>query len=102
MWKSKFGKTFIASIVIGTTIFGYAGHRDEAQAVGNYYYDGLHAGEYSGYLKAKKISNSSISNKYYPNASQSNLKSIGRVSNLNGWKVGIQNIKDKTQWVLVR
>ena len=23
MWKSKFGKTFIASIVIGTTIFGY-------------------------------------------------------------------------------
>ena len=43
MWKSKFGKTFIASIVIGTTIFGYAGHHDEAQAVGNYYYDGLHA-----------------------------------------------------------
>lgn len=28
MWKSKFGKTFIASIVIGTTIFGYAGHHD--------------------------------------------------------------------------
>ena len=54
MWKSKFGKTFIASIVIGTTIFGYLGHRDEAQAVGNYYYDGLHAGEYSGYLKAKR------------------------------------------------
>lgn len=93
MWKSKFGKTFIASVVIGTTMFGYAGHNDEAQAVGNYYYDGLHAGEYSGYLKAKKISNSSISNKYYPNASQSNLKSIGRVSNLNGWKVGIPEYK---------
>ena len=72
---------------------GIFGHRDEAQAVGNYYYDGLHAGEYSGYLKAKKISNSSISNKYYPNASQSNLKSIGRVSNLNGWKVGIPEYK---------
>ena len=24
MWKSKFGKTFIASVVIGTTMFGYA------------------------------------------------------------------------------
>ena len=93
MWKSKFGKTFIASVVIGTTMFGYAGHHDDAQAVGNYYYDGLHAGEYSGYLKAKKISNSSISNKYYPKASQSNLKSIGRVSNLNGWKVGIPEYK---------
>ena len=106
MWKSKFGKTFIASIVIGTTIFGYVGHHDEAQAVGNYYYDGLHAGEYSGYLKAKKISNSSISNKYYPNASQSNLKSIGRVSNLNGWKVGIPEYKGQdsmgTGTVMVR
>ena len=37
MWKSKFGKTFIASVVIGTTMFGYAGHHDDAQAVGNYY-----------------------------------------------------------------
>ncbi len=87
MWKTKVGKTFIASVVIGASMFGYAGHHEEAQAVGNYYYDGTHAGEYSGYLKAKKIAKSSISNQYYPNASKSNLKSIGRVSNLNGWKV---------------
>lgn len=93
MWKTKVGKTFIASVVIGASMFGYAGHHEEAQAVGNYYYDGTHAGEYSGYLKAKKIAKSSISNQYYPNASKSNLKSIGRVSNLNGWKVGIPEYK---------
>ncbi|UDI77130.1 trypsin-like peptidase domain-containing protein [Staphylococcus taiwanensis] len=93
MLKFKFGKSIIASVIIGTTVFGYSTHHDQAQAVGNYYYDGMHAGEYSGYSKAKNISKNNISIQYYPNASQSNLKSIGRVSNLNGWKVGLKEYK---------
>lgn len=89
MWKSKFGKSLIASAIIGATVLGYTVHHDEAKAVEtNYYYDGIQSSGYQAYLKAKKISNNNISIQYYPNAAQNNLKAVGRVSNWNGWKVG--------------
>lgn len=94
MWKSKFGKSLIASAIIGATVLGYTGHHHEAKAlVTPYYYDGINSSSYSAYLKAKKISNNNVSIQYYPNAAQNNLKAIGRVSNWNGWKVGIDKYK---------
>ena len=86
MLKSKFGKSLVASVVIGASVLGYSAQHQEAKAVEtNYYYDGYKE-IISSVFKSEKISNSSISIQRYPNGSQNNLKAIGRVSNLNGWK----------------
>ena len=86
MLKSKFGKSLVASVVIGASVLGYSAQHQEAKAVEtNYYYDGIQRAS-SSVFKSEKISNSSISIQRYPNGSQNNLKAIGRVSNLNGWK----------------
>mgnify|MGYP002715549197 FL=1 len=98
MLKSKFGKSLVASVIIGASVLGYSAQHQEAKAVEtNYYYDGIQRGSYQAYLKAKKISNSSISIQRYPNASQNNLKAIGRVSNLNGWKKGSRDASVRKQ-----
>lgn len=56
MLKSKFGKSLVASIVIGTSVLGYSAQHHEAKAVEtNYYYDGMQRGAYQAYLKAKKL-----------------------------------------------
>ena len=56
MLKSKFGKSLVASVVIGASVLGYSAQHQEAKAVEtNYYYDGIQRGSYQAYLKAKKL-----------------------------------------------
>ena len=56
MLKSKFGKSLVASVIIGASVLGYSAQHQEAKAVEtNYYYDGIQRGSYQAYLKAKKL-----------------------------------------------
>ena len=55
MLKSKFGKSLVASVVIGASVLGYSAQHQEAKAVETNYYDGIQRGSYQAYLKAKKL-----------------------------------------------
>ena len=41
MLKSKFGKSLVASVVIGASVLGYSAHQEAKAVETNYYYDGI-------------------------------------------------------------
>lgn len=77
-------KAVIASLVLLTSVAvtGY-----EAQAAGDYYYNGMtNYNASTAYPKTKRISNKEVTIHHIANESKGKYKAVGRVSNKDGWK----------------
>ena len=75
----------VVTLILGLLLLLFAVNK--ADAVGNYYYNGMESwNANSAYKKAQKINNKDIIMKRYDYAHKNKYKAVGRVSNMDGWK----------------